>query len=1079
MTTAGVLDAAPEPLEEGSALAAPEGAVGDSMSVAVWTVISRVTGVLRATTIAAVLGATYFANTYQFTNSLPNLVFYGLLAGSMFSSLLIPALVHHIDAGDRRAVARTAGGLLGVAVAGMLALVPLVAVAAPWLLRLGTIGATNAAVAHSQVHDGTILVLLLLPQVPLYAVVGTATAVQNAHRRFALAAAAPALENLGTIAVLGTVAVLYSRAATQHSTVPFSLLILLGAGTTGAVLLHASVQWWGAKRVGVVLIPNAGWRDPEVRATIHRAGPAAAQAALSALQLAALLLVADRVPGGVVAFQLGVNFYSLPIAVGATPVALSLVPRLSRMTAPGQAGLFRDTYVRGVGFAAFLVVPAATAYLVIASPLASAIGFGAFAKGGGRVLIAAALAGLSLAIIGETLFAVTSYAFYARKNARYPMRGMVVQTLACAAGIAAVVHLHGTALLAGLGLALSLGTLAGASYLVYHLRQELPHGGAPALRPLLRTLACSAIMAVPVWAAAHFAIGPLRSSAEHVAAIFAICLGGAVIYFAAQAAMHAPEMQWVGGALLGRLGRRSGTAPPRASSPAAVPASVSSAGLIALRGFGHGVAASAISTLAPALRRRQLDAVMLLAPLAAGFLVGIKMKYALALVAMLFLIGLVMLRPHIGAYLLVFLTPLVVGLNTGLIFPGLRANEGLMAIVGIGVSLRWLVRVRTGEVRWPRVDSVDLSILALCVFSSVVPLLMMVVRQRPITSDDWLYSIVLWKLFAEYVIVRLAVTTREQAMRCLVLLLVATAVVSIIGMAQALGVGSVNAFLNNYTSSGGLAAVEGSARGSSLVGLAAAAADLEILCLGIAIAMIVRGYPHRLWLGGLAIIYVFGVIAAAEFATIIGLVVAVVALIILTRSARLVAYAVPVAAVGAIVLWPVIETRLAGFHSATGLPLSWTYRLINLRTFFWPVLFSDNNWILGVEPAARVATSLRAVGYVWIESGYTWLLWGGGIPLLLSYFAFAGSVLRKGWVFARRADPTGVAATAVAAAMCAQVVVMLFDPHVTYRGSGDELFMLLAFLRVLPSRRQRVVHREQPAAAAVAVPQPQLLRVPA
>ena len=70
---------------------------------------------LRGIAIAAVLGATYFANTYQFTNSLPNLIFYGLLAGSMFSSLLIPALVHHIDAGDRRATARTAGGLLGVA----------------------------------------------------------------------------------------------------------------------------------------------------------------------------------------------------------------------------------------------------------------------------------------------------------------------------------------------------------------------------------------------------------------------------------------------------------------------------------------------------------------------------------------------------------------------------------------------------------------------------------------------------------------------------------------------------------------------------------------------------------------------------------------------------------------------------------------------------------------------------------------------------------------------------------------------------------------------------------------------------
>jgi hypothetical protein len=91
-------------------------------------------------------------------------------------------------------------------------------------------------------------------------------------------------------------------------------------------------------------------------------------------------------------------------------------------------------------------------------------------------------------------------------------------------------------------------------------------------------------------------------------------------------------------------------------------------------------------------------------------------------------------------------------------------------------------------------------------------------------------------------------------------------------------------------------------------------------------------------------------------------------------------------------------------------------------------------------------------GYVWIESGYTWLMWGGGIPLLGSYLVFAVACIRKGWRFARRADAPGVAGTALAAIMCAQLFLMLFDPHLTYRGSGDMIFVLLALVRRLPGQ---------------------------
>ena len=116
----------------------------------------------------------------------------------------------------------------------------------------------------------------------------------------------------------------------------------------------------------MVLLPRPGWRDSEVRAVMRRAVPALAQAGLDAVQLLALLIAADRLPGGIVAFQIAWNLYNLANNVGTTPVALSLVPRLARMHLDGDDQGFRDTLVRGLALGFFVTIPAAVALLFLA-----------------------------------------------------------------------------------------------------------------------------------------------------------------------------------------------------------------------------------------------------------------------------------------------------------------------------------------------------------------------------------------------------------------------------------------------------------------------------------------------------------------------------------------------------------------------------------------------------------------------------------------------------------------------------------------------------------------------------------------
>ncbi len=451
--------------------------------------------------------------------------------------------------------------------------------------------------------------------------------------------------------------------------------------------------------------------------------------------------------------------------------------------------------------------------------------------------------------------------------------------------------------------------------------------------------------------------------------------------------------------------------------------------------------------LDPRARGRIFVGLAVLGALVAGGLLTLSPILALVALAVVGLVAWVWVRPQVAAYVVIFCTPLVAGINRGSVIPLLRPNEAIDLVVGGVLFARGVFGVRTGQMPRLKLDTLEWTLVAMAVASSIVPLLWMYVRSVHPTSDDLQYSLVLWKFFGLYLLVRFSIRTSEQVLVALWLGMASCAIVCGVAILQALNLFGVPHLLSAYFAPYGVDGALTIERGSSLLSLPAAVADLAILNLAVVVGMLLLGMGNRLVLAGLGLLFLLGVISAAEFSSVLALLVAAVALSFIVGAGRVIKFGVPSLVIGGYALKSVVGTRLLGFSSSTGLPVSWVGRLNNLRTYFWPTLSSGWNWVLGVRPAARVPVASQAFGYVWIESGYTWLLWGGGIPLLASYFAFIWVAMRRAWRLATQSGPVAVAAVAVFALLASQVVVMLFDPHLTYRGSADALFAMLALAR--------------------------------
>ncbi|MBW3641406.1 MAG: hypothetical protein KY447_00665 [Actinobacteria bacterium] len=505
----------------------------DTLVVTSLTLVSRLTGVVRVLVIAAVLGTTFLGNTFQSANTVPNVIFELFAAGTL-QAVMIPSLVERFDRGDPAGAEHLAGSVLGLALAGLGALAVAGMLGAPWLMRALVAGVESAEVRAAEVRLGTVLLWCFLPQVVLYAAGMVATAILQARGRFAAPVVAPIANNLVVVGMCGLFWVLLDgrRPGLDLST---AQTLVLGVGTSLGVLALSAIPVVAAIRSGTALRPRLDLGDPDVRRVLRLGGWAGCYTAGTQVLVAVMLVLANAVEGGVVAYQVAFTVFLVPHALLALPVLTTLFPVLARHVGSGDVVAYARAVGAGLQVILFLALPAAVAMAALSQPLARLLLFGE--SRGDTAVVAATLVAFAPGLVGYGSFAFLTRALYALGDARRVALvhlGVVAGAAMAMAAAAGAVSAAGR--VAALAAAHSGAYLVGAVVLAASVLRRMPAVARPSLTlPLLGGVAAAAAGGAVMWAVQGSL--PSGGPAPTLAALVVAGVAGLAVYLAAQVAL--------------------------------------------------------------------------------------------------------------------------------------------------------------------------------------------------------------------------------------------------------------------------------------------------------------------------------------------------------------------------------------------------------------------------------------------------------------------------------------------------------------------------------------------------------------
>jgi len=552
----------PPPPDGAAEAAAVEGEASLARSTLIMTIgtgLSRVTGVLRVTALAATLGITEskVADTYNLANTTPNVI-YELVLGGILSSIFVPVFVQARKQEGREAAWHLARLVmtLTIVVLGALSLASILG--ASWIMRLYTLGVDDPALRAEQQRIGTLLLVMFLPQIVFYGVGAVMTGLLNANRRFGVPMFAPVLNNLTVIAVGVAYYLLVGGQAKQLDQLTFGDELLLGLGTTAGVVAMTMVQWPFLRRLGFRYRPAWDLRHPGLRRMAGLSVFTIGYVIVNQLAYLVVPILSNKVQGGNAAYAYAFMFFQLPHGLFAVSVMTALLPPMSEQALARDWGSFRVSLSQGIRLTAFVLVPATVGYLVLARPVVRLLLAHGNVGDASIDLVVRVVVLFVLGLVSFSVFQLVLRAFYALQDTRVPFTvNLVAAIVRVAVDVVLFFSLPGPWKVAGIAAGHGISYTVGSLLLLDRLRRRI--GGLGAARILAATARiglASLAMGVAAGAAAA-AAGTLAGPglARDLAMVTAGVVAGLLAYLLAARMLGVRELDAVRTMVRRRIGR--------------------------------------------------------------------------------------------------------------------------------------------------------------------------------------------------------------------------------------------------------------------------------------------------------------------------------------------------------------------------------------------------------------------------------------------------------------------------------------------------------------------------------------------